>query len=117
MRSLLFRSLSNAFFHGLHTTSLSTRGLRKSYSQPTRFLPRRSPTKSRASRQRTEGSSPLQSPEWTPSLIYLCHPSPRPRWLLDARPAQYIFSPFTRVFLSVGHDPNDHNLLPGGALL
>jgi hypothetical protein len=32
-RSLLFPSLSNAFFRGLHTTSLSRWGLSKSYSQ------------------------------------------------------------------------------------
>src|ERR1035438_927216 len=33
MRSLLFPSLSNAFFRELHTTSLSTCGLSRSYSQ------------------------------------------------------------------------------------
>src|SRR3954463_13293423 len=33
MRSLLFPSLSNAFFRGLHTTNLSTRALSRSYSQ------------------------------------------------------------------------------------
>src|SRR5438094_10154243 len=33
MRSLLFPSLSRAFFRGLHTTNLSTCGLSRSYSQ------------------------------------------------------------------------------------
>ena len=32
MRSLLFPSLSRAFFRGLHTTNLSTCGLSRSYS-------------------------------------------------------------------------------------
>jgi hypothetical protein len=61
----LFPSLSSAFFRGLHTTSLSTWGLSKSYSHADQ-VPSSKVTDKVVSLQKTEESSPLRSPGWIP---------------------------------------------------
>src|SRR5216684_4895454 len=113
IRSLLFPSLSRAFFRGLHTTSLATCGFSKSYSHAAQVpsskvtdkVPR-SPAKN--SRMVAALVSRMDS------MTCLWNPSPRPRWLLDARRAQYTFHCSLRVLLFVGDDACAHNLLLRG---
>src|SRR5207245_7608581 len=114
MRSLLFPSLSRAFFRGLHTTNLSTCGLSRSYSQAAQVpsskvtdkVPRSPAKNSRrvaalVSRMDSMTTLPLQSITAT-EMVAWCTSSP------------IYFSLFMRVLLFVGGGACAHNLLQKG---
>src|SRR5205814_9725075 len=100
MRSLLFPSLSRAFFRGLHTTNLSTCGLSRSYSQAAQVPSSKVTDKFHAVQQKNREWLLLSSLRWTPSLTCPWNARQLLRSLLDGHRAQCTFHCSLRVLLS-----------------